>query len=72
MGNQVAQGGDPGCHGERVAAQGPGLVDGAKRGEALHDVRASAEGPAGQAAADNLAKCGQVGLDPVDLLGAAK
>ena len=70
--DEVAEGGDPGGHGERVAAERSGLIDGAERGEQLHDVGASAEGSAGQASADDLAEGGDVGRDAVELLGAAE
>ena len=70
--DEMAEGGDAGGHGEGIAAEGSGLVDGAERGEILHDVGSSAEGSAGQTAADDLAEGGEVGLDGVDLLGATE
>ena len=64
--------GDACGHGERIAAECSGLVDRAERREVVHDVGSSAEGSAGQAAADDLAQRGQVGRDAVDLLRAAE
>ena len=55
-----------------IAAERSGLIDRAERGEEVHDVGSSAEGAAGQAAADDLAEGGQVGLDAVELLRAAE
>ena len=70
--DEVAEGGDAGGHGEWVSAEGSGLVDRAERREVLHDVGASAEGSAGESAADDLAEGGEVGGDVVELLGPAE
>ena len=49
----------------------PGLVNWPERRELIHDFRTTAEGADRQAAADDFAERGQVGLNPVDFLGAA-
>src|SRR5271170_4637848 len=72
MVDEVAEGSDPCGHGERVSAEGSRLIDGAKRGEVLHDVGASAEGAAGEATADDFAEGRDVRCDAVDLLRSAK
>ena len=72
MGAQIADGGDAGGHGERIAAERAGLVDGPERRELIHDVGAAAEGADGQAAADDLAEGGEVGADAVEFLRSAE
>jgi hypothetical protein len=62
---------DAGGHGERVAAEGAGLVDRTERREVVHDVRPAAERADRQAAADDFPESGQVGDDLLDLLHAA-
>ena len=64
---QVADGGDAGGHGERIAAEGSGLVDRAERREQVHEAALAAEDADGQAAADDLAQRDQVGVDAVKL-----
>ena len=63
---------ETGCHGDRIAGQGAGLIDGAERREALHHVTASAKGSKRHAAADHLSQGGQVGGHPEQPLGAAR
>jgi hypothetical protein len=58
-------------HRERVAAQGAGLIHGAERREAVHDVAPPAERTDGQAAADDFAERREVGPDAEALLRAA-
>ena len=70
--DQVSDGGDSGGHCQRIAAERSGLVDRAQRREHVHHVGASAEGSAGQAAAEDLAQRSQVGSDAVELLRAAQ
>ena len=40
---EEAEGGDAGGHGEGIAAERAGLVDGAEGSEVVHDIGASAE-----------------------------
>ncbi len=61
----------PGGDRERVARERPRLVDVAGRGDPFHRLARAAERRRRQAAADDLAHHGQVGFDPVELLGAA-
>jgi hypothetical protein len=68
---QQLQGLDAGGHGQRIAAQGAGLVHGARGGHHRHDVGPAAVGAHGQAAADHLAHGGEVGGDAELGLGAA-
>ena len=60
------QGRQAGGHGHRVTRQGAGLVDGADRGEHVHDVGASTEGCRGHTAGDDLAEGGEVAGHAVD------
>src|SRR5208283_172760 len=69
---EVGEGGNSGGHRQRISAQRSGLVDQAERRQLVHHVGASAEGPAGQAAAQDLAQRGEVGSDAVELLCAAE
>ena len=69
---QLAQGGQTGGHGQRVAGKGTGLIDGAARSHVFHVLALAAEGAHGQAAADDLAEGGQVGIDAEAGLGAAE
>ena len=63
--------GDPGGHGERVAAERAGLVHRTERGEAVHDVGAAAERSDRQAAPNHFAQCGEVRPYALALLRAA-
>ena len=58
--------------GQGIARQGAGLVDGAFGAEAVHHVGAAPVGGQGQAAAQDLAQGGEVGLHAVELLGPAQ
>lgn len=51
--------------GERIAGEGPRLIDGAVRRDAVHDLPAAAVGRGGKAAADDLAEAGHVRTDAV-------
>jgi hypothetical protein len=66
------QGREAGGDGDRVPAEGAGLVDRAERGDRPHDLRAAAVSGAGHAAADDLAEAGEVRGDAVAGLGAAE
>ena len=68
---EPAQRGEARGDGERVARQGPGLVDVAGRGDPLHQLAPAAVGRGGEPAADHLAHHGQVGLDAEQLLRAS-
>ena len=69
---EVGEGGDAGGHGEGVSAEGSGLVDGAERGELVHDFGAAAEGSDGESSADDFAQGREVGADLGELLHAAE
>ena len=60
--SQLAELGEAGGHGERVAGEGAGLIDGAVGGEHVHDVGAAAEGADREAAADDLAEAVRSGV----------
>ncbi len=60
---ELRQDGEAGGGGERVPAQGAGLVDGAERRELVHDVGAAAERGERETAADDLAEHREVGRD---------
>ena len=55
----MIEGGDSGAHGERIAGQSSGLINGAERRDAVHDFGGAAVGRNGQTAADDLAKGGE-------------
>src|SRR5439155_4454591 len=57
--------------GERVARQRAGLVDRAKRRDVIHQAPRSTVGANRESAADDLAEAREVGLNAVELLGAA-
>ena len=63
---------DPGRHRERVPGERPRLVDGACRGDQLHDLAASAVRADGKPAADHLPERRQVGRHAVERLCAAR
>ena len=52
---------DAGGHGQRIPAQGAGLINRTERSEQIHDIGATAESADGQPAADNFPEAGQVG-----------
>src|SRR5690606_7449069 len=54
------QGGEPGGHRHRIAAQGAGLVDRARRGDLRHQLTPATEGAHRHAAADDLAEGAEV------------
>mmetsp|Transcript_8138 Transcript_8138/g.20250 ORF Transcript_8138/g.20250 Transcript_8138/m.20250 type:complete len:478 (+) Transcript_8138:194-1627(+) len=62
---------DARTHGEGIAAERARLVHGARRRDVLHDLLLARVGAHRQAAADDLAKGGEVGLDAPVLLRAA-
>ena len=64
--------GQPGRHRQRVARQRAGLVHGAQRRQAGHDVAPAAKGRRRHAAADDLAQAGHVRRDAVVRLRAAQ
>ncbi len=72
VGDEVFERSDSGGHGERISAEGSGLIDRAEGSQMIHDVGAPAEGSAGQAPADDLAERGEVGLDVVEALSATQ
>ncbi len=55
-------------HGQRVAAQRPGLINRSQRREPIHDVRPSPKCPDRQTAADDFAEARQIRLDAEPLL----
>ena len=69
---QIADGRDAGGHGQRIAAERSGLVDGAERRKHVHEAELAAEDADGQAAADNLAQRHEVGIERVKLARAAE
>ena len=69
---EVADGGVAGGHGEGVAAERAGLVDGAERGELIHELALAAEGSAWEAAADDFAEGDEVGVEVVEFERAAE
>lgn len=60
---ELFQRGDASGHGERVAAESAGLIDGAEGRELIHDLGLAAEGTDGEAAADDFTQRGEVGRD---------
>jgi len=70
LGLQFVQRRESGGHGERIAAEGAGLIDGTEWRQAVHDVGAPAERAYGQAAPDDLAEGREVGGDPEPALRA--
>ena len=62
---------DAGAHGQRIARERAGLIDRPERRDALHQVLPAAIGGYGQAAADDFAERGQIGLDAEMSLRAA-
>ena len=67
----IAQRGDAGGRGQRIAAERAGLKHLAGRQHVVHDVGPAAVGADRQAAADDLAQRRQIGLDAEQLLRAA-
>ena len=61
-----------GRHGQRISGERACLVHRAKRCDQVHDLRGTTIGAHWQAAADNLSHRGQVGLDGIEFLRAAK
>ena len=70
-GVELAEGGEPGRRGERVAGQRAGVEHRAERRERLHHLAPAADGADRQAAADHLAERREVGRHVVLGLGAA-
>ena len=68
---EPAQDGEPGRGCKRISRQCSRLVDGARRRQPVHDLRAAAERGEGQAAADDLAEDRHVRDHAVPLLRAA-
>ena len=64
-----AQGGQAAGGGDGVARERAGLIDGAERGELLHDIALAAKGGQGHAAAYDFAHDGDVGREARDGLG---
>ena len=56
-----------GGHGERIAAERSGLIDGAERREQIHEDALAAEDADGQASADDFSQRDEVGVEPVEL-----
>src|SRR5207244_1262324 len=69
---EEVDGGETGGHGEGIAAERAGLIDGAEGRDQVHDLRRPAVGADGEAAADDLAERGEVGRDVEALLRAAE
>ena len=69
---QIADGGQSRGHGQRIAAQRSGLIDRPQRRQKIHELALAAEDADGQAAAHNLAQRDQVGIERVELAGAAQ
>ena len=59
-------------HGERVAAERAGLVDGAERCEEVHDLGATPEGADGKSAADDLSETREIWPYPKEPLRPAR
>ena len=64
--------GDAGGHGQGIARERAGLVDGPGGRDLVHQVGAAAVSADGQTAADDLAQAGEVGLDAVEPLRPAQ
>ncbi len=58
-----------GGHGDRIAGQGAGLIDGPQRGEVFHDGAFAAERAYRHAAAHDFAQAGEVRFDIIVTLG---
>ena len=71
VGVELAEGGEPGGGGDRVAGQRAGVEHRAQRRQRLHHVAPAADGADRQPAADHLAERGEVGRHVVLRLGAA-
>ena len=69
---QIAEGGEAGGHGQRIAAQRAGLVDGTEGRELIHEGALAAEDADRQSAADDFAEGDQVGIEAIQLTGAAQ
>ena len=69
---QIAEGGEAGGHGQRIAAQRAGLVDGTEGRELIHQGALAAEDADRQSAADDFAEGEQVGIEAIQLTGAAQ
>ena len=59
-------------HGNRVSGKGTGLIDGAQRSDAVHDVAFAAESSHGHSAADDLTEHRDIRIDVVQRLCAAE
>ena len=70
-GAEVRERRERGADGDRIAAERAGLVDGAERGELLHDGALAAVDGQRESASDDLAEAGQVGSEPRPLLHSA-
>src|SRR5690606_16494573 len=68
---EEAKGGDAGGHGERISAEGSGVINGAFGGEVIHDFATSAKSSDWESAADDFAHGGEVGDDFFAFLNAA-
>src|SRR5579862_2718238 len=68
---ELIEGSDSSAHGEGVAGKSSGLIDGAERGDAIHDFCSSTVGRNGQTAANDLSKGGEVSFDAVERLTGA-
>ena len=67
---ELAELGEAGSHGQRVAAEGAGLVDGTEGSEVVHDLRAAAEGADRQATTDDFAEATQIRREVFEPLNA--
>src|SRR6185369_3014646 len=68
---EFLEGGDAGGEGDRVAAQGAGLVNRADGSDEIHDISPASESAHWQASANHFAETTQVGRDPEAFLRAA-
>ena len=57
--------------GEGIPREGSCLIDGAERGEMIHDLGAASECPDGEASSDDLSQGGEVGSNSVNFLSAS-
>src|SRR6478735_3652278 len=64
---KISDGGNAGSHRERIAAERSRLVDGAERGEHVHESTLAAEDADGESAADDFAEGYEIGVDVVTL-----
>ena len=69
---QLSQRRDPGCHGQRISGERSCLIHRTERRNHVHQLCAAAISADRQPAADDLAERGEIGLDLVELLRAAK